>query len=121
MYPILLTTLLLNRGFGLPGGIDDPDGVAKLAKRADDTERSYTTIGAVDPSRRDIFIADVELDSIFKYNSRGVFKSESFGRSLTQGMMRRPSGLAFFDKVLYVLDHEQGLVLRFRLSSDVPR
>jgi hypothetical protein len=81
----------------------------------------YAKAVTVDPSRRDIFIADAALDSIFKYNSRGVLKSESFGRSLTQGMMQRPSGLAFFDQVLYVLDHEQGLVLRFRLSSDVPR
>ena len=81
----------------------------------------YAKAVAIDPSRRDIFIADAGLDSIFKYNSRGVFKSESFGRALTQGMMQRPSGLAFFEKVLYVLDHEQGLVLRFRLSIDVPR
>jgi hypothetical protein len=53
--------------------------------------------------------------------SRGVLKSKSFGRVLTQGMMRRPGGLAFLDTVLYVLDHERGLALRFRLSSDVPR
>jgi hypothetical protein len=82
---------------------------------------TYAKAVAIDPSRRDIFIADAALDSIFKYNSRGVLKSESFGRVLTQGMMRRPSGLAFFDRVLYVLDHEQGLLLRFRLSTDVPR
>lgn len=53
--------------------------------------------------------------------SRGVLKCKSSGRALTQGMMRRTGGLAFLDKVLYVLDHEPGLVLRFRLSSDVPR
>ena len=81
----------------------------------------YAKAVTVDPSRREIFIADAESDSIFKYTSRGVLKRESFGRALTQGMMQRPSGLAFFEQVLYVLDHEQGLVLRFRLSSDVPR
>lgn len=81
----------------------------------------YAKAVAIDPSRRDIFIADAGLDSIFKYNSRGVLRSESFGRVLSQGMMHRPSGLAFFDKVLYVLDREQGLMLRFRLSTDVPR
>jgi hypothetical protein len=47
MYSILLTTLLLNQGLGLPRGIDDPDGGAKLAKREEDTERNYTTIGAI--------------------------------------------------------------------------
>ena len=96
MYPILSMVLVLNPGFrGLEGG-DDPDG-------------------------GDIFIVDAALDSIFKYASRGVLKKESFGLILLQGVMHRPSGLAFFDKVLHVLDHDQGLVLRFRLSTDVPR
>ncbi len=35
--------------------------------------------------------------------------------------MRRPTGLAYADKVLYVLDGAQGQILRFRLSTDVPR
>jgi len=76
---------------------------------------------AVDPSRRDVFVADADLDSIFKFNSRGVMRGESFGRVRSEGLMRRPSGLAFFDKVLYVLDQEQGMILRYRLSTDVPR
>ena len=76
---------------------------------------------AVDPSRRDVFVADADLDSIFKFNSRGVLRGESFGRVRSEGLMRRPSGLAFFDKVLYVLDQEQGMILRYRLSTDVPR
>jgi len=76
---------------------------------------------AIDPSRRDIFIADAGLDSIFKFNSRGVFKSESFGRVRTDGIMRRPTGIAYFSTILYVLDRDLGMVLRFRLSTDVPR
>jgi hypothetical protein len=36
-------------------------------------------------------------------------------------MMHRPSGLAFFEKILYVLDQDQGIILRYRLSTDVPR
>jgi len=81
----------------------------------------YAKAVGIDPTRGDIFIADAALDSIFKYTSRGVLKKESFGLVLSQGVMHRPSGLAFFDKVLYVLDRDQGLVLRFRLSTDVPR
>ena len=47
MYPILSMVLVLNPGFrGLEGG-DDPDGGAQLAKRGADTERNYTTIGAI--------------------------------------------------------------------------
>jgi hypothetical protein len=76
---------------------------------------------AIDPSRRDVFIADASADSIVKFNSRGVLRAESFGRVRSEGLMHRPSALAFFDKVLYVLDQEQGIILRYRLSTDVPR
>jgi hypothetical protein len=82
---------------------------------------SYATAVAIDPSRRDIFVADVALDSVSKFNSRGAFRSESFGLQRSGGAMRRPSGLAFFEMVLYVLDRDQGMVLRYRLSTDVPR
>jgi hypothetical protein len=76
---------------------------------------------AIDRSRRDIFIADAALDSVFKFTSRGVFKSESFGVVRSQGAMRRPTGLAFYGNVLYVLDGQLGQVLRFRLSTDIAR
>jgi hypothetical protein len=75
----------------------------------------------IDRSRRDVFVADAGLDSVFKFNSRGAFKSESFGFVRTGGAMLRPTGLAYADKVLYVLDGAQGQILRFRLSTDVPR
>jgi hypothetical protein len=76
---------------------------------------------AIDPSRRDIFVADAVLDSVVKFNSRGVLRRESFGVHLSENLMRNPSGLAFFEKMLYVLDRELGVVLRYRLSTDVPR
>jgi len=76
---------------------------------------------AIDRARRDVFVADASLDSVFKFTSRGTFKAESFGRIRSGGVMRRPAGLAFFEKVLYVLDGESGQILRYRLSSDVPR
>jgi hypothetical protein len=73
----------------------------------------------IDKARRDIFVADASLDSIFKFNSRGVFKTESFGKVRSRGSLRRPVGLAFFSKILYVLDDSSGVVLRFMLSTDV--
>jgi hypothetical protein len=76
---------------------------------------------AIDPSRRDVFIADAGSDSVFKFTSRGVMKSESFGYARSNYRMRRPTGLAFFQNVLYVADGEQGVIFRFRLSTDVPR
>jgi hypothetical protein len=60
------------------------------------------------------------LDSVFKFNSRGTFKAESFGFYRSGGAMKRPSGLAYFATVLYVLDAETGEILRYRLSADVP-
>jgi len=75
----------------------------------------------IDRARRDVFIADAELDSVFKFNSRGTFKVESFGIAKTRGRMLRPTGLAFFERILYVLDGARGEILRFRLTTDVPR
>jgi len=76
---------------------------------------------AIDNIRRDVFIADAALDSVFKFNSRGAFKSESFGFHRSGGVMKQPAGLAYFATVLYVLDGKTGEILRFRLSADVPR
>jgi hypothetical protein len=76
---------------------------------------------AIDPIRQDVFVADAALDSVFKFNSRGRIKSESFGFVRSGRVMTRPTGLAFFEKVLYVLDANSGLVLRFRLTTDIPR
>jgi hypothetical protein len=98
---------------------------ANLSDRSVDFIRpnrfSNASAVAIDPSRRDIFVADAALDSIVKFNSRGVMRRESFGSHLSESLMRDPGGLAFFEKILYVLDREQGLVLRYRLSTDVPR
>ncbi len=76
---------------------------------------------AIDRTRRDVFVADADLDSVFKFNSRGTFKIESFGRVKSGGSMLRPTGLAYFERVLYVLDGDRGEVLRFRLTTDVQR
>ncbi|MGA9118819.1 MAG: hypothetical protein WB699_05595 [Bacteroidota bacterium] len=93
--------------------------------RSSDFVRPYRYLDpegvAIDRSRRDIFVADADLDSVIKFNSRGVFKSESFGRTLTNGRMVRPTGIAFYDTYLYVLDGDLGIVYRFRLSTDIPR
>lgn len=80
---------------------------------------------AIDRARRDIFIADATLDSIFKFNSRGALKGESFGRYRSivgpDTVLQQPTGLAFFNKILYVADARRGMILRFILTSDLPR
>lgn len=72
----------------------------------------------IDPRRRDIFIADAVLDSVIKFDSRGRFKRESFGSFQTGGRLKRPSGVAYFDRTLYVLDSQENKIFRFRLSTD---
>ncbi|MGB2868251.1 MAG: hypothetical protein WBD36_07360 [Bacteroidota bacterium] len=72
----------------------------------------------VDGRRGDVFIADAALDSVVKFDNKGAFKSESFGFSQTQGRMQRPSGLAFYNKTLYVLDAGTNRILLFKLSTD---
>lgn len=79
------------------------------------------TAVAIDPARKDVFVADAALDSVFKFNSRGRFKAESFGFVRSGGAMTRPTGLAFFERVLYVLDANSGRILRYRLTTDIPR
>jgi len=80
---------------------------------------------AIDRASRDVFIADATLDSVFKFNSRGALKRESFGRyrSVVHGdtVMQQPTGLAFFNKILYVADARRNTILRFILTSDLPR
>jgi hypothetical protein len=76
---------------------------------------------AIDKSRRELFIADAGLDSIFKFTSRGAFKAESFGPVRSGGTLQHPTGLAFYESVLYVLDSRSGFILRYRLSTDIPQ
>ena len=98
---------------------------ANLQDRSTDFIRpnrlSYARAVAIDPIRRDVFIADAALDSVFKFNSRGALKSETFGFVRSDNAMLRPVGLAFFENILYVLDGDRGLIIRFRLSTDIPR
>ena len=93
--------------------------------RSVDFIRSYRFKGpqavAIDQNGSNVFVADAALDSVFKFNSRGRVKSESFGKFRTGGALTRPTGLAFFEKVLYVLDSNSGMILRFRLTTDMPR
>lgn len=78
----------------------------------------YPTGVAMDSRRLDVFVVDANQDSVFKFNSRGAFKPESFGRFATNGRMQRPTGIAFFDKTLYITDATANCIFRFKLSTD---
>lgn len=76
---------------------------------------------AFDPRRQDIFILDAGLDSVSKFNVRGHFKQESFGKYLTsqEGFpgFSHPMGIAFSnDCTLYISDTGNKVIRRFKLS-----
>ena len=65
-----------------------------------------------------IYIADAIKDSVFKFNSYGK-EMQSFGgygSSLRQ--FSAPSGIAWFNKTLFVADTKNHRICRFRLSTD---
>ena len=64
-----------------------------------------------------IFVADGDpaKDSVYKFNQYGD-EMHSFGGS---NVFVRPSGVAFLDKTLYVIDAGSNKVVRFILSTDI--
>ncbi|MFA6456181.1 MAG: hypothetical protein WCW40_05105, partial [Bacteroidota bacterium] len=73
---------------------------------------------AIDRVRKDIFIVDAELDSVVKFNSRGRFKSESFGAKSVGISLNHPSGIAVAENTLYVCDSGNNRIVLYRLSTD---
>ena len=61
-----------------------------------------------------IYIADAEKDSVFKFNSFGD-ELESFGGS---EIFNSPHAVAHFDRTLYVLDSGNDRIVRFILSTE---
>lgn len=61
-----------------------------------------------------IYVADAEKDSIYKFNSFGD-ELQSFGGP---EFFNEPYAVAFFDKTLYVADTGNNRIVRFILSTD---
>lgn len=62
-----------------------------------------------------IYIADAGKDSVLKFNSSGE-ELQSFGGST---FFSKPYAVAYFNKVIYVLDADKNEILRFKLSTDL--
>lgn len=63
----------------------------------------------------DIFVVDASKDSVYKFNSFGD-QLLAFGGANT---FNSPSGVAFFNKTLYIADAGNNRILRFVLSTDI--
>jgi len=72
----------------------------------------------VDP-QGNIYVVDAHLNHLFKFSSAGD-EQQSFGDTGSgEKQFREPSGVAFFDKTLYVADTGNNRIMRFKLSTDV--
>lgn len=79
-----------------------------------------------------IFVVDAETDSLYQFTSTGFegvlppaasgidrYQKVSFGGTGTgANQFNRPMGVAYFNKIVYVADSENGRVLRFQLTTD---
>ena len=72
----------------------------------------------IDQKSRDIFVVDAQLDSVAKFNNRGKFKVESFGKKSFGIALNRPGGVAIAENTLYVCDTENNRIVVYRLSTD---
>jgi len=70
--------------------------------------------GSARDNSGNIFIADAEKDSIFKFNAFGD-ELESFGGP---DVFNQPYGVSIFDETVYVADTGNNRILRFKLSTD---
>jgi hypothetical protein len=73
--------------------------------------------GATIDNAGNIYVADAEKDSIYKFNS---FGNLLIGFGGEEGFkFNSPYSVAFFDKTLYVADTGNNRILRFILSTDI--
>jgi hypothetical protein len=64
---------------------------------------------------RNIYVADADRDSVYKFNSTGD-QLQSFGGP---SQFKEPYAVDFFDRILYVADRGNNRILRFILSTDL--
>ncbi|MCC6866033.1 MAG: hypothetical protein IT280_07710 [Ignavibacteria bacterium] len=66
-----------------------------------------------------IFVIDSYKDSLYKFNSLGMLRTESFGGMGSSPLQfNNPLGVAFFNKTLFICDTGNNRILRFILSTD---
>jgi hypothetical protein len=70
--------------------------------------------------RSNIYIIDSSLDSLMKFDLTGKLLHESFGPSTRNvPSLLHPSGITYFNKIVYISDTGHNRILRFELSTDL--
>ncbi len=66
-----------------------------------------------------LFVTDAARDSVFRFNAKGVERFSFGGTGNGDKQFREPSGIAYFDKTIYVADMGNNRIVRFKLSTDL--
>lgn len=69
--------------------------------------------------RSNIYVVDSSLDSLMKFDLNGALLPESFGSSKSRNSLLHPSGLTYYNKILYICDSGHGRILRYELLTDL--
>ena len=69
--------------------------------------------------RSNIFVVDSRLDSLMKFNSNGDLLHESFGPVKSSNALLDPSGITYFNHIVYISDTGHDRILRYELSTDI--
>lgn len=72
----------------------------------------------LDPSGN-LYVVDAAKDSLFRFSTRGIERYSFGGTGSGPMQFRQPSGIAFFDKTLFVADRGNNRIVRYKLSSDI--
>ncbi len=68
--------------------------------------------------RSNIYVVDSRLDSLMKFDQNGNLSHESFGPVKAPGELLQPSGLTYYNKIVYISDTGHDRILRYELSTD---
>jgi hypothetical protein len=68
-----------------------------------------------------IFVVDTEKNSVLKFSKNGVRILSFGGPGIGAKEFQSPKGLAYANKIVYVADTGNNRILRFMLSTDIPR
>lgn len=72
----------------------------------------------LDPSGN-LYVVDAATDSLYRFSSRGIERYSFGGTGSGEKQFRQPSGVAVFDRTVYVADRGNNRVVRFKLSTDL--
>ena len=78
-----------------------------------------TPVAVMVDDRSNIYVVDSRLDSLMKFDLNGNLLQESFGPSKSGGALLQPSGVTYFNKIVYISDTGHGRILRYELSTDL--